>query len=253
MSEQNVLSGGDSSTGVELESYRASHSTSSSGCLAGFARYSGGKQTRVIGPLRKPCGTFSKALLEDAVGGILQHFAAFLTAKELSRVSQVSRVLRAVLGREAVWAALNEKYEFRSENKTRTRNNKPARTVYLESICAECHEPGEDGRFVFNLPGCSGSFRKQRPLCYDCCASVKAFDSVSERKSKKVLPRLQARGEAEWIQLLDVIPTSKDLKKTKKLKDGIESPFHQDSLFNLVKVPQKKTKKTKTVSIALPH
>jgi hypothetical protein len=197
-----------------------------------------------FGPLRKPCGSFSNALLEDAVGGILQHLASFLSGKEIATMCRVSRVVRAVVNREAVWAGLNEKYEFKSENKTRTRNNRPARLVYLESICAECQEPGENGRVVFKLPA-SVSFRKHRPLCYDCCATVKAFDSLSERRRNKVLPRLMNRGRGEWSQLLDVIPTSKDLKKNKKVQDGIDSPFHQDSLFNLVKVKaQTKTKKS---------
>ena len=164
---------------------------------------------------------------------LLVHVGQYLDAVTLSRAAATCRALRVAFNNETIWRRLCEDAGMKQEGRTRTRNFKFFRQIFVEQSCVECCEAG---RVIFDIGFKKrGDCAQKVSLCATCTQTVRMCDSWAARRAAKVLPRVRRqRSEVFWAHLLDVIPTSKDIAKNKKLKDEIDCPFHNDSLIKSV-------------------
>jgi len=164
---------------------------------------------------------------------LLNYIGQWLDAIDLSRGASACRSLRKAFLCEKLWEALCTDNGIKAEGRTRTRNFRLWREIYVMNSCAECRFPG---LVIFHEPDIARSTRKRISLCGDCVQTVRELQSVTARANAGVLPNLKKRrGQAFWLGFLGIIPTDKMIKKNKQVKDGIDSPFYNDKLIKRAK------------------
>ena len=159
---------------------------------------------------------------------LLQHIGSFLDGISLSTGRVACRQLCESFSNETLWKDLVDKFGMKTSNRTRTRNIKLFRQIYIDNSCIECRE---GGILVINLS-------HPISLCGRCTNSIRAHDTQSKRLAARLLPRVaKKRGDFFLRQVLDKIPTTKDLKKSKKLKDAsnVDSVLQNDHLITKIK------------------
>ena len=145
---------------------------------------------------------------------ILNHVCSYLEGEELCRLSLCSIKLRDITLREELWQKLCKFYGLTQQSVTRTRGQKPWKSVFLANLCVECRRSSRKGFVTINTNV------RQPELSVLCATCVEVISPLSVAERVKVgLPRLKCRDERVWYDLLKIVPYQRPKVRGKSSKN----------------------------------